>query len=84
MVKIRLARVGKKKQPFYRIVAADVRMPRDGRYLEWIGTYDPRAPETADKITLRVDRVQHWLGVGAQPTSTVAKLIAPHLASASE
>jgi small subunit ribosomal protein S16 len=73
-VKIRLARVGAKKRPFYRIVASDVRSPRDGRFLEKLGTYDP----TTEPSTVVVDRprIDYWLGVGAKPTETVARLLA--------
>lgn len=71
MVKIRLKRTGKKNDPCYRIVVADVRSPRDGRNIETIGLYDPRR----DSESIQLDRVDYWLGVGAQPTSTVADLI---------
>ncbi|MBF0175794.1 MAG: 30S ribosomal protein S16 [Magnetococcales bacterium] len=72
-VRIRLQRRGSKKRPFYAVVAADQRMPRDGRYLEKLGTYDPR--KVSDKAVLKADRVSHWLGLGAQPSDVVAKLI---------
>ena len=73
--RIRLARGGKKKQPFYRIVVADSRAPRDGRYIERLGSYDPQLAE--NKCThLDVERVKHWLDVGAQPSSRVSKLLA--------
>ena len=72
MVRIRLRRVGAKKQPSYRVVAADREAPRDGRFLEVLGHYNPRThPET---IHLEEDRVYHWLGVGAQPSDSVMKL----------
>lgn len=73
MVKIRLMRLGAKKKPFYRIVAADVRAPRDGKFLEILGYYDPRK----DPHVLKVDeeKVKNWLGNGAQPTNRVKKLI---------
>jgi small subunit ribosomal protein S16 len=73
MVVIRLARGGAKKRPFYRIVVADRRFPRDGRYIEQVGTYDPRTTQT--QVNLRLDRVDHWVGVGAQPSDTVRSLI---------
>ncbi len=73
MVKIRLQRAGAKKKPFYRIVAADSKYKRDGRCLEIIGTYNPLPNPSA--VTLKVDRVNHWLSVGAQPTRTVARLL---------
>lgn len=73
MVKIRLARHGAKKRPFYRIVAADSRSPRDGRFLERLGSYDPtREPAL---IEIKQDRLAEWLKNGAQPTETVAQLI---------
>ncbi len=73
MVKIRLRRVGAKKQPSYRIVVSDSRSPRDGRFIENIGFYNPRTePET---VTLKEERARYWLGVGAQPTEAVARLL---------
>lgn len=72
-VKIRLRRMGKKKQPIYKIVAADVRSPRDGRFLEAIGVYNPLTnPHTVD---IKEDRALHWLSNGAQPTQTVKSLL---------
>jgi small subunit ribosomal protein S16 len=73
-VKLRLMRMGKKKQPYYRVVAADSRSPRDGRFIEVLGTYDPRAEPT--KVTIDDKRARQWLSRGAQPTETVAKLLA--------
>jgi small subunit ribosomal protein S16 len=73
MVVIRLARGGAKKRPFYRVVAADKRMPRDGRFIEQVGTFDPRAEKGS--INLKIDRVEHWLKVGAQPSDTVKSII---------
>ena len=70
-VKIRLARMGSKKRPYYRIVAADARAPRDGRFLERVGTYDPHA----ETVVLNEARVSYWEGVGANPTVTVARLL---------
>ncbi len=72
-VKIRLARYGAKKRPFYRIVAADREMPRDGRFLEQLGTYDPRNQE--QEVVLKKDRVEYWLSKGAKPSETVSRLI---------
>ena len=73
MVKIRLRRVGAKKQPSYRVVVADSRSPRDGRFIEVIGFHNPRTePET---VTVKEDRALHWLSVGAQPTEAVARLL---------
>ena len=72
MVRIRLSRVGSKKQPSYRVVAMDKELPRDGRYLEILGHYNPRTqPET---IELVEDRIFHWLSVGAQPSDSVVHL----------
>jgi len=73
-VKLRLMRMGKKKQPTYRVVAADSRSPRDGRFIEILGTYEPRA----DPSIVRIDnaRAVKWLSEGAQPTERVAKLLA--------
>lgn len=73
MVVIRLARGGAKKRPYYRVVAADKRMPRDGRFIEQIGTFDPRVEKGS--INLKIDRIDHWLQVGAQPSDTVRGLI---------
>lgn len=72
-VKLRLTRVGKKKQPQYRIVAADSRSPRDGRFIEILGHYDPRQEPSA--LTVDNDKVVKWLSEGAQPTERVAKLL---------
>ena len=72
-VKLRLMRMGKKKQPTYRVVAADSRSPRDGRFIEIVGTYDPRAEPSVVKIDN--DKAVAWLKKGAQPTETVAKLL---------
>lgn len=73
-VKIRLARAGAKKAPFYRVVAADARAPRDGRFIEILGRYNPRTEPST--IELDIDKVDSWLAKGAQPTEIVAKLIA--------
>ena len=72
-LKIRLARGGAKKRPFYQIVVADARSPRDGRFVEKVGTYNPMLPhDNQDRIRLKEDRIKHWLSVGAQPTERVA------------
>ncbi|HEY3196821.1 MAG TPA: 30S ribosomal protein S16 [Nitrospirales bacterium] len=73
MVRLRLTRAGRHKRPFYRIVAADSRMPRDGRYLEVLGTYDPL--KTPAAVTMKEDRVMAWLKRGAQPSVTVHHLL---------
>ena len=73
MVKIRLRRMGAKKNPFYRIVVADSLSPRDGRCIEEIGTYDPKAEPAAVKVD--VERAQYWIKNGAQPTDTVRGLL---------
>jgi len=72
-VRIRMQRRGSKNRPFYAIVAADSRMPRDGRFLEKLGTFDPLKETGA--IHLEIARIDHWIGVGAVPSSTVAGLI---------
>ena len=72
-VKLRLMRMGKKKQPTYRVVAADSRSPRDGRFIENIGTYDPRAEPS--RIDIDTDKAVRWLSQGAKPTETVEKLL---------
>jgi small subunit ribosomal protein S16 len=75
-MKIRLARGGSKKRPFYAIVAADSRMPRDGRFIEKLGTYNPMLPkDSEDRVKMDVERVKHWLGEGAQPTDRVARML---------
>ncbi|GLQ35876.1 30S ribosomal protein S16 [Amylibacter marinus] len=75
-MKIRLARGGSKKRPFYRVVAADSRMPRDGRYVEKLGTYNPLlAKDSEDRVQLNMERVQYWLNEGAQPTDRVARFL---------
>lgn len=73
MVRIRLRRVGRKKAPVYRIVVADSKSPRDGKFIEIIGTYSPRLTENA--VAIKVDRANHWLDVGAQPSDTVRSLL---------
>ena len=73
MLRIRLSRVGKKGKPAYRIVVAEARSPRDGSYLEWIGTYDPMQDPPA--ITLKQDRALHWLRVGAQASDPVQRIL---------
>lgn len=76
-LKIRLARGGAKKRPFYKIVLADSRSPRDGKFLEKLGTYNPMLPlEHAERLVLKTERVQHWLQIGAQPTDRVARFLA--------
>jgi small subunit ribosomal protein S16 len=75
-MKIRLARGGSKKRPFYSIVATDSRMPRDGRFLEKLGTYNPLlAKDSEDRVKMDLDRVKHWLGLGAQPTDRIARML---------
>lgn len=72
-VKIRLRRMGAKKAPFYRIVVADSRYPRDGRFIEEVGTYDPTKEPTM--ISVDTDKVKKWLSTGAQPTDTVKSIL---------
>ena len=75
-LKIRLSRGGAKKRPFYRIVVADARMPRDGRFVEKIGTFDPlKAKDDASRLVLDVEKAQAWIAKGAQPTDRVARLL---------
>ena len=75
-VKIRLARGGSKKRPYYYIVAANSRSPRDGRYIERVGTYNPMLPKDSEnRVNLNTERIQHWLSVGAQPTDRVARFL---------
>ena len=74
--KIRLARGGSKKRPFYRIVAADSRAPRDGRFIEKLGTYDPLlAKDNAERVVIDKERVQYWLDKGATPTDRVLRFL---------
>ncbi len=75
-MKIRLARGGSKKRPHYAIVASDSRMPRDGRFLEKLGTYNPLlAKDSEDRVKMDMERVQYWLSQGAQPTDRVARFL---------
>ena len=74
--RIRLARAGAKKRPFYRIVVADIRAPRDGRFIEKLGTFDPLLPkDSADRVKFDADRVNHWLSMGAQPSDRVLRFL---------
>ncbi len=75
-LKIRLSRGGAKKRPFYRIVVADARMPRDGRFVEKIGTFDPiKAKDDAQRVVLDIEKAKAWLAKGAQPTDRVLRLL---------
>lgn len=75
-MKLRLARGGSKKRPFYRIVAADSRMPRDGRYIEKLGIYNPLLPkDSEERVKMDLERVQHWLDQGALPTDRVSRML---------
>ncbi|MDH3666716.1 MAG: 30S ribosomal protein S16 [Paracoccaceae bacterium] len=75
-IKIRLARGGSKKRPFYRIVAADSRMPRDGRFIERLGTYNPLLPkDSEERIKMDVERVQEWMAKGAKPTDRISRML---------
>lgn len=75
-MKIRLARGGSKKRPFYSIVAADSRMPRDGRFIEKLGTYNPLLPkDSEERVQMKMERVAYWLEQGAQPTDRVARML---------
>ncbi|QHQ35751.1 30S ribosomal protein S16 [Algicella marina] len=74
--KIRLARGGSKKRPFYRIVVADSRMPRDGRYIEKIGTYNPLLPkDSEDRVKMDLERAKYWLGEGAQVSDRISRML---------
>ncbi|MBI5485968.1 MAG: 30S ribosomal protein S16 [Deltaproteobacteria bacterium] len=77
MVRVRMTRKGTTKKSFFRIVVADERSPRDGRFLEQIGWYDP--VPNPPKVRLNLDRYKHWVGVGAQPTETVAQIVKRHV-----
>ena len=72
-LKLRLARAGTKKRPYYHIVLADARSPRDGRFIEKIGHYDPMLADDSKRVTLNTERASHWLSVGAQPTDRVLR-----------
>ena len=77
-LRIRLARAGARKRPHYRIVVADSRSPRDGRFIERVGAYDPLArkdDEARPRVTLKRERIEHWLGCGAQPSDRVARFL---------
>jgi small subunit ribosomal protein S16 len=75
-LRIRLSRGGAKKRPFYRIVVADSRSPRDGRFIEKIGTYNPMlARDSGERLVIKEDRVKHWISVGAQPSDRVARFL---------
>lgn len=75
-LKIRLSRGGAKKRPFYRVVVADSRMPRDGRFIERLGTFDPlKAKDAADRLVIDAEKAKEWIAKGAQPTDRVARLL---------
>ena len=75
-MKIRLARGGSKKRPFYSIVASDSRMPRDGRFIEKLGTYNPLLPkDSEERVKMNMERVQYWLDQGAQPTDRIQRML---------
>jgi small subunit ribosomal protein S16 len=75
-LKIRLTRGGAKKRPFYHIIVADARSPRDGRFIERLGSYNPMVEKThAERLVLKTERIQHWLSMGAQPTDRVARFL---------
>lgn len=75
-LKIRMSRGGRKGAPFYRIVVADSRAPRDGDFIERVGSYDPRlSQDNENRIVLNAERIQHWLGVGAQPSERIAQML---------
>jgi small subunit ribosomal protein S16 len=74
-VRIRMKKMGRTHRPYYRVCAMDQRSPRDGRVIEQLGTYDPMCPETDARVTLKAERIDYWLSVGAQPSEKVATLI---------
>ena len=74
-LKIRLARAGSKKRPYYHVVVADVRTPRDGRFIEQVGAWNPMLPKDADRVTLDEERIKHWIANGALPTDRVARFL---------
>ena len=74
-LKLRLARAGTKKRPYYHVVVADARSPRDGRFIEKLGTYNPLLKDDSARVKINAERVQHWLGVGAQPTDRVLRFL---------
>lgn len=74
-LKIRLARAGSKKRPYYHVVVADVRSPRDGRFIEQIGSWNPMLPKDGERVKLDEERIKHWLANGALPTDRVARFL---------
>jgi small subunit ribosomal protein S16 len=74
-LKIRLARAGSKKRPYYHVVVADARSPRDGRFIEAIGAWNPMMPKDGERVKIDAERVQHWLSHGAQPTDRVLRFL---------
>jgi small subunit ribosomal protein S16 len=74
-LKIRLARAGSKKRPYYHVVVADVRSPRDGRFIEAIGAWNPLLPKDGERVKIDADRVKHWMSHGALPTDRVARFL---------
>jgi small subunit ribosomal protein S16 len=74
-LKIRLARAGSKKRPYYHVVIADVRSPRDGRFIEVVGSWNPLLPKDSERVKLDEERIRHWLGQGALPTDRVARFL---------
>lgn len=75
-LKIRLARAGSKKRPYYHIVIADVRSPRDGRFIEQVGSWNPMLPKDGERVKLNEERIKHWMGEGALPTDRVLRFLA--------
>ncbi len=74
-LKIRLSRAGSKKRPYYHIVIADVRSPRDGRFIEQVGSWNPMLPKDGERVKINEERVKHWLSNGALPTDRVARFL---------
>ncbi|MEM1211053.1 MAG: 30S ribosomal protein S16 [Planctomycetota bacterium] len=78
MVRLRFKRFGRTHRPYYRLCAMDKRSPRDGQAIEELGTYDPLEKDDAKAVNFKAERIQYWLGVGAQPSDTVAALLKKH------
>jgi len=74
-LKIRLARAGSKKRPYYHVVVADVRSPRDGRFIEQLGSWNPMLPKDGERVKLNEERIRHWIANGAQPTDRVLRFL---------
>src|SRR5438309_10534232 len=83
-VRLRMKMMGRKHRPYFRIVAIDHRQPRDGRFIEELGTYDPLVKNTDERVRLKPERIKHWLSVGAKPSERVATLLKKYMAKFEE